>query len=190
MKELPPSAPYQFTFNSRKRGKTYIINQLLERTSTQLPQAKAERHKNKHWPLNMKLPVSQISLFSVSGMHTVGLVTEGKCESSFPCFNTKDNGWLGGSLHFYFLPPVFHPVNGTAIPSGRRQQMVLSVLNGLLVSKAFVATEKISYLKLQSAVSQSAKLIVDSETEWRFIFRTSKEKIKTNKSKLKSDVYH
>ncbi len=126
----------------------------------------------------MKLPVSQISLFSVSGMHTVGLVTEGKCESSFPCFNTKDNGWLGGSLHFYFLPPVFHPVNGTAIPSGRRQQMVLSVLNGLLVSKAFVATEKVPYLKLQSAVSQSAKLIVDSETEWRFILGQVKRKLK------------
>lgn len=66
--------------------------------------------------------------------------------------------------------------------------MVVSVLNGLLVSKAFVATEKVPYLKLQSAASQSAKLIVDSETERRFIFRTSKEKIKTNKSK--SDIYH
>lgn len=137
----------------------------------------------------MKLSVSQKSLFSVSGLHTVGLVTdiEGKCESSLPCFNAKDNGWLGGSPHLYFLPPVFHPVNGT-IPSGRRQQMVVSVLNGLLVSKAFVATVKVPYLKLQSAVSQSAKFIVDSEPTWRFIFRTSKEKMKTNKSKFKSDV--
>lgn len=66
--------------------------------------------------------------------------------------------------------------------------MVVSVLNGLLVSKAFVATVKVPYLKLQSAASQSTKLIVDSEPTWRFIFRTSKEKIKTNKSKFKSDV--
>lgn len=149
-----------------------------------------QRHKNKHGPLNMKLPVSQKSLFSVSGLHTVGLVTniEGKCERSLPCFNTKDNGWLGGSLHLYFLPPVFHPVNGTAIPSERRQQMVVSVLNGLLVSKAFVATVKVPYLKLQSTVSKSTKLIINSEQTWRLIFRPSKEKIKTNKSKFKSDV--
>ncbi len=45
MKELPPSAPYRFTFNSQKRDETYIINQLLERPSTQLPQANAETQK-------------------------------------------------------------------------------------------------------------------------------------------------
>lgn len=148
MKELPLSAPYQFTFNSQKRDKTYIINQLQDRPSTQHPPSECRHTKTNMDPWTWSCPSHKNpSLVCQACTHRVLTDIEGKCESSLPCFNTKDNGWLGGSLHLYFLPPVFHPVNGTAITSGRRQQMVVSVQNGLLVStKTFVANVMVLYI--------------------------------------------
>lgn len=92
-----------------------------------------QTHKNKHGPQNMKLPISQKNLFRVSGLHKVSLNRHkrGSVKVHFLASTPRTmGGWVG--LHLYVLSPVFHPVNGVAITSGRRQQMVVSALNGLL----------------------------------------------------------
>lgn len=103
MKELPLSAPYQFTFNSQKRDETYIINQLQDWPSTKHPPKRMQTHKNKHGPLNMKLPISQKSLFSVSGLHTVSLNRHRGEVWKFTSLLQHQGQWVAG----WVSPPLF-----------------------------------------------------------------------------------
>lgn len=136
MKELPPLHHISLPLIHKSVTRHTLLTSCKTSQAHNTPQATADTQKQTWTPEHEAAHLTKKTLLSVSGLHKVSLNRHkrGSVKVHFLASTPRTmGGWVG--LHLYVLSPVFHPVNGMNITSGRRQQMVVSALNGLLVSK-------------------------------------------------------